>query len=163
MSFTVGSGAAGSGLAAPGVSVTGGAGALLGALPAGGVVESGAAEAEAGAGGGGGGGGRLSFPPPHAMAALSEAPRTQPTKIRPENSERADRSEEGRAGKAERPEDWHAGDAERSEEGERAERAGEEEEEEDMARSFPPSRSPPQGPLDAGRRRPAGFDLHAAS
>src|SRR5690606_31241683 len=55
---TVGSGADGSGLAAPGVSVTGGGGGFAGPLGAGGaIVETVVAASVAGTGGGGGGGG----------------------------------------------------------------------------------------------------------
>src|SRR5687767_5694532 len=72
-SLTVGVGAAGSGDATPGVSVTGGAGGFAGgaADPVEGVVATGLAASDAGTGGGGGGGGRLSLPPPHA-AKLAE-------------------------------------------------------------------------------------------
>src|ERR1700678_4077765 len=66
--FTVGSGAAGSGLAIPCVNVTGGAG--------GGAADDAAGGAGGGAGGGGGGGGgggRLSFAPPQATAPAAHA------------------------------------------------------------------------------------------
>src|SRR4051794_41615015 len=65
--FTVGVGAAGSGLASPCVSWTGGAGGAGGGSAAVGAADAVGAAAVAGiGGGGGGGGGRLSLPPPHA-------------------------------------------------------------------------------------------------
>jgi len=61
-------GAAGSGRAGRGASVTGGAGGFDGPVEVvAGVVATGVVDASAfGMGGGGGGGGRLSLPPPHA-------------------------------------------------------------------------------------------------
>src|SRR5689334_12226378 len=70
----VGSGAAGSGDAAPAVSVTGGAGGGAGGPASGGALATGAVLTAGGGGGGGGGGGKLSFPPPHAKR---EAPTTR--------------------------------------------------------------------------------------
>src|SRR5450432_3984118 len=72
--FTVGSGAAGSGLAVP--STRAGAGADGCAGPASdGDVSMGVALADARGGAGGGGGGRLSLPPPHAAKRVGRVDR----------------------------------------------------------------------------------------
>src|SRR5579859_1045353 len=74
--FTVGRGAAGSGLAVPAVSVTGAGGGAGGGASTLAEAEAGGAAAVVAAGGGaggGGGGGRLSLPPPHANARTAGA------------------------------------------------------------------------------------------